>query len=414
MIATSRNRRALTSRWSRDVVRKRTTQLWDFDNKLILVHTPANVRNTMSYDPDGLRVHLIESTETKKFVYDGQAYLLETNSSNIITAVWTNEPQQYGSIITQRRDSTDSWYIYDSLGNTRTLLDNTEATTDTYNYNAFGDPIEQTGTTENPFQWRGKWGFHKDRETGIVQVRQRPLITNWAIWLATDPAGFPNGMNPYKLYFVVNGQDPSGLKGIQCQCWIHSGGYGSTPLSWEYAEVKEDLSDIKQQCKVACGDTSWWTFLFAGWTGRHAEYYSSFIGTGCSNVAATKELDQLLTTISSRIHDCWAKGKSKNGCYAYRDCAFSNDLSTTRYEVKSTVASLWWTPLWVGVSIGMDFIEQPAAPSDHWITDGGILIVDKTTGGRVYLHATPWGLWLPPSVSVDCESSFIFSQPWEK
>ncbi len=49
----------------------RTTTTWDFENKTKVIALPTGVRNTMAYDPTGLRVELQESAGTKKFEYDG-------------------------------------------------------------------------------------------------------------------------------------------------------------------------------------------------------------------------------------------------------------------------------------------------------------------------------------------------------
>lgn len=75
-------------------------------------------------------------------LWDFENYLAETNDQNEIQAVYTNEPQQYGNLISQYRIDgavwTPSYYQYDSLGSTRALTDDAEEATDTYVYDAWG------------------------------------------------------------------------------------------------------------------------------------------------------------------------------------------------------------------------------------------------------------------------------------
>ena len=71
---------------------QRTTNSWDFENRLTQVALPSGVPNTFSYNGDGQRVQKQDSTGTTKHVWDGQNILLETDGSNIIQVVYTLEP----------------------------------------------------------------------------------------------------------------------------------------------------------------------------------------------------------------------------------------------------------------------------------------------------------------------------------
>jgi len=52
---------------------------------------------------------------------------------------------------------TPSFYGYDGHGNVRFLMNTAGAATDTYQYDAFGMQIAQTGTTPNVYQYSGEW-----------------------------------------------------------------------------------------------------------------------------------------------------------------------------------------------------------------------------------------------------------------
>ena len=81
----------------------RTTNTWDFENRLTQVALPSGIVDTFTYNGDGQRVQKIDSTGTTKHVWDGQNILLETDGSNIIQVVYTLQPQLYGNLISQWR-----------------------------------------------------------------------------------------------------------------------------------------------------------------------------------------------------------------------------------------------------------------------------------------------------------------------
>ncbi|HRX82007.1 MAG TPA: hypothetical protein P5307_23225, partial [Pirellulaceae bacterium] len=64
------------------------------------------------------------------------AYLMEMDGNDQTTAVYTNEPVLYGSLISQRRGGETSCYHYDGLGNTCELTNVSEVVTDTKLYDA--------------------------------------------------------------------------------------------------------------------------------------------------------------------------------------------------------------------------------------------------------------------------------------
>ena len=54
-----------------------------------------------------------------KYLWDGDNILAETDGSDTVTTVYTNEPQQYGNLISQRSGTTTSYFHFDALGSTR-------------------------------------------------------------------------------------------------------------------------------------------------------------------------------------------------------------------------------------------------------------------------------------------------------
>ena len=193
----------------------RITTTYDFENRDIQAQLPTGIRNTMAYDPEGLRVLLQDSKGTTRFVYDNQQYLLETDGSNIITAVYSQEPGSYSNLNSQYRLTSGVWlpsyHHYDSLGSTMELTDADQGITDTYQYDAFGNLVSQIGETVNPFQWLGRVGYYLVTDTGLVYVIMRTYDPVAGGWTTLDVLRFVNGMNMYKAWFVPNRIDPSGL-----------------------------------------------------------------------------------------------------------------------------------------------------------------------------------------------------------
>jgi len=82
----------------------------------------------------------------------------------------------YGhDLISQTRPSASSgaypsFYHYDGLGSTRALTNTSEAVTDTYSYDAFGNLLDKTGTTTNTYLFTGEFF---DTQSGFYYLRAR-------------------------------------------------------------------------------------------------------------------------------------------------------------------------------------------------------------------------------------------------
>ncbi|MBL8820595.1 MAG: RHS repeat-associated core domain-containing protein, partial [Planctomyces sp.] len=137
---------------------------------------------------------------TTTFVWDpvNDWVISELDGTGATQAVYTNEPQQYGGVLSQRRGSTSRFLHADALGTTRLLTSTAGATTDTYLLDALGNPVSSTGSTVNPFRWVGRYGYYTDTATGLVYVRARMYAPTIARWVSVDPIYFYDGMNLYR------------------------------------------------------------------------------------------------------------------------------------------------------------------------------------------------------------------------
>ncbi len=67
---------------------------------------------------------------------------MEVDDTGTVTAAYANEPGQFGELISQRRNSTNSFYHFDAQGSTRQLTTDSQVVSDSYTYNAFGELSE--------------------------------------------------------------------------------------------------------------------------------------------------------------------------------------------------------------------------------------------------------------------------------
>jgi RHS repeat-associated protein len=191
---------------------------YDFENLLTIRHTPT-ATITLKYDGDGNRVSKTVTTATNAvttlYLVDelnpsGYAQVLEELTSvnagqPVLTAAYA-----YGhNLISQTRFTPNShlptaisYYGYDGHNNVRYLTDANGVLTDTYDYDANGNLIAATGSTENYYLFTGE---QFDMDLGLYYLRAR--------YHNPDTGRFWNMDS-----FEGNGSDPASLhKYTYCQ-----------------------------------------------------------------------------------------------------------------------------------------------------------------------------------------------------
>ena len=187
-----------------------TTYAYNNQNELTSV-TKAGVTTEYSYNADGIRESKTEGGITTRYLIDQNRdyaqVLLEDNGTNEV--VYT-----YGlDLISQERAGNSFFYHYDGLGSVRGLSNSGGVVTDTYDYDAFGELQNKTGSTENNYLFTGE---QYDPSLDQYYLRARNLDTSIDRFTQMDVyqgAIFnPVSLNKY-LYAnadPVNGIDPSG------------------------------------------------------------------------------------------------------------------------------------------------------------------------------------------------------------
>ena len=139
--------------------------------------------------------------------------LMETDDAGETTAVYTQEPDRYGELISQHRDGQTSYYHFDGEGNTRALTDANQNIVETATYSAFGEVVEKTSSISNPFGYKGALGYYTNAETNDIYVRARTYEPSIGRWCSVDPLGHIDGLNVYSYaaQSPLSFADPSGL-----------------------------------------------------------------------------------------------------------------------------------------------------------------------------------------------------------
>jgi RHS repeat-associated protein len=167
------------------------TDVYDFENRLIVRQKADGSVINLAYDADGIRVGktffdptgaLVRSTsylvDTNNLT--GYAQVLEEKTAESSASVLTVYTYGSGLIRAQRIDSSSSlptsrYYLTDAGGSVRELADDTGAITDRYIYDAFGVLIAKSGTSPNCYLYRSEqW----DTDLGLYYNRARYLNTD--------------------------------------------------------------------------------------------------------------------------------------------------------------------------------------------------------------------------------------------
>lgn len=190
-----------------------TSYTWNEENRLTGIVYPTGQIETSTYAANGQRRSRQTSSGTTLFVQDGQNLLQEMDVSLVLQAQYTDFPGVWGGLTSMRRGSLSSFYVMNPHKSTALLLDGSGSVTDSYYYKFYGEFYAGSGSTVNPFQWNGQYGYYQD-QTDRYFVRARHYRTDFMRWISRDPLGVWN--SDWNLYRYANNEpgnvlDPSGL-----------------------------------------------------------------------------------------------------------------------------------------------------------------------------------------------------------
>ena len=191
---------------------------FDFENQL---KSKNGGQVGIVYDGDGNRAARTTGGVTTRYLVDdrnltGYAQVLEEISGGAVQRVYT-----YGlSRITQDQSAGTSFYTYDGQESVRLLTNTIGSITDRYDYDAFGNIVNQTGTTPNVYLYAGE---QLDTSIGLYYLRARYYLPASGRFSTADSFEGnlfkPSSLHRY-LYVAgnpVNSADPSGQQELTLQ-----------------------------------------------------------------------------------------------------------------------------------------------------------------------------------------------------
>jgi RHS repeat-associated protein len=188
-----------------------TTSTYDFENHLV---SKSGV--TIVYDGDGNRVSETVAGVTTQYLVDtqnptGYAQVVDELQNGAVVRRYSWGLELISKLETG--NSKLSFYGFDGHGSVRFLTDATGAVTDTYDYDAFGNLINQTGSTPNNYLFAGE---QYDPAMALYYNRARYLNTaTGRFWsMDNDDEDFFDPVSLHRYLYAsgnpVRYGDPSG------------------------------------------------------------------------------------------------------------------------------------------------------------------------------------------------------------
>jgi len=181
------------------------TFVYDFEDRLTQ-SSLAGINSQYGYDGVGNRFVRTEGGVTKRYILDVNRnltnVLAESDSTGAITAYYV---YGLGLISKVLPDGTTYNYHYDSRGSTIALTDGSQAITDAYAYDSFGNIKNNTGSAENPFKYVGKYGVIEEGN-GLEYTRARYYAPEIGRFLKKDllAGDEKDGQSLNRYVYVLN------------------------------------------------------------------------------------------------------------------------------------------------------------------------------------------------------------------
>jgi RHS repeat-associated protein len=194
---------------------------WNSLNKLTKIEI-QDVNETVTYevsyqyDLNGNLISQVENGVQTFFLLDyaqpNPQVMAEYNSDGSLVKAYTYGDHP-GPIAQSDRNGKSLYYLTDRMGSTRLVVDESGNDVGSYDYDAYGRIIKQSGTVDVEYLYNGEmYNF----ETGLQYLRARYLDVSTGRFISRDPfEGYvtnPISQNSYQYADLnpVNNSDPSG------------------------------------------------------------------------------------------------------------------------------------------------------------------------------------------------------------
>ncbi|WP_147635412.1 RHS repeat-associated core domain-containing protein [Risungbinella massiliensis] len=160
------------------------TYTYDAENRLTAVKDKAGATiASYTYRADGMRQTMTTPAKgTITFHYDeNKNVVFETNSSNTVIARYTYNAENQP--VSMKTNGQYYYYQLNGHGDVVALTDANGAKVATYDYDAFGNLIAETGTVDNPYRYAG---YRYDKETELYYLQSRYYNSEIGRFLTRD------------------------------------------------------------------------------------------------------------------------------------------------------------------------------------------------------------------------------------
>ena len=183
---------------------------YDSENHLMAMNAGAV---TLVYDGDGNRVAKTVGSVTTRYLVDdvnptGLPQVVDELVGGAVTRQYTYGLDRISENQFVSGAWTPSFYGVDGGGSVRQLTNSSGTVTDSYEYDAFGNKVNSTGTTPNNYLYRGE---QYDTDLSLYYLRARYYNPVSGRFLNVDSlAGHGQRRYEYAGANPVDGSDPSG------------------------------------------------------------------------------------------------------------------------------------------------------------------------------------------------------------
>lgn len=143
----------------------------------------------LTIDAEG-NITKIENGITTNYEYNNLNQLVKEAAGDVVTKYSYDKNGNLKTyytrgedLISLERTNDQKFYLYDGHGSVRGLADNNGVVTDTYRYDAFGNLLKSTGSTENNYLYVGE---QFDSNTGFYYLRARYINPTTGTFISMD------------------------------------------------------------------------------------------------------------------------------------------------------------------------------------------------------------------------------------
>lgn len=177
-------------------LRSDTNLKYFFDARDILVRVHNSVSNSdvvrFFHDARGRRIAEIRNNMVFILLWDG-LNIIEEYGNGSLTLQYVHEGAT-DRICQMVQGGSEYWYHKDIIGSTMLLTDETGTQRGSYNYDPFGNTIDEVGPF-NPIRYAGR---RYDADIGMYDFRAREYMPVYGRFIQRDPKGVAGGFNMYE------------------------------------------------------------------------------------------------------------------------------------------------------------------------------------------------------------------------